>query len=127
MKVKNILLIDDNEVDNYISGYVLTKCNIAENILILKSAKKALEHLSNEKGNFPEIIFLDIHMPEMDGFDFLESYNSFAENDKNKCTIYMLTSSEGSEDIEKIKQYPYVKDHIRKPLTTKIAEILFNS
>src|ERR1051325_745054 len=96
MKAKNILLIDDNEVDNYITHQLLLKNEVAENVIVQSSAIDALrflDSLRNDPDSLPEYIFLDIRMPEMDGFGFLDEYLLFPDALKTQCTIFMLTSS----------------------------------
>ena len=75
------------DIDNFINKSVLVKADIAENILTKTSAKEALSYLSDENNVFPDIIFLDIRMPEMDGFEFLEECVNFPDHLKSKCTF----------------------------------------
>ena len=74
MKFKNILLVDDSEMDNYINGYVVKEMEIAETITVKNSAIDALTFLEHPENLFPELIFLDIRMPKIDGFGFLENF-----------------------------------------------------
>ena len=117
MKYNSILLVDDNDVDNYINKHVLSKFNITENIIVKSSAIDAIAYLETLETAFPDVIFLDIRMPEMDGFDFLDRYLSFPDHQKEKCTIYLLTSSINPEDVECAKKYTCIKNYLNKPLT----------
>lgn len=119
MKAKTILLIDDSEVDNYITKQLLLKNDVTENIVVHSSAVDALSYLdgiSNEHEQIPDYIFLDIRMPEMDGFEFLDEYKLLPDSIKNKCIIYMLSSSGDPNDVARARQYSYVKTFLRKPL-----------
>ena len=124
MKFNKILLIDDNDVDNYIHKQILTKCNICTSIVTMSSAIDALEYLIELKAKpdeVPEIIFLDIRMPGMDGFEFLDQYQKFPDSLKNRSRISMLTSSQDQEDVAKAKKYPGVQLFLNKPLSKEMV------
>lgn len=123
--MKHILLIDDNEIDNYINKLTVTQANIAELITVKDSAIDALEYLTDlvAAGQpFPELIFLDVQMPEMDGFQFLDKYADFPEEVKQKTVINMLTSSNNPDDIKRAGDCIYVKHFFNKPMTTAMLE-----
>ena len=126
-KLDTILLIDDDDVANFIYSRIIANSAIANNIKTYQSAQAALNYLKEcEEGNFspPEIIFLDINMPVMSGWDFLEKYDSFSNLIKENTRIYMLSSSVYQEDLDKAKSYAEVEDYIIKPLTKeKLMEI----
>ncbi len=123
----HVLLIDDNKIDNYIAKHNITKSKIAKKIDIHTSAIDALEYLEPLKSNpeeFPDIIFLDIQMPEMNGFGFLEEFKKYPEAIHAQCKIIMLTSSNDPEDIKHSLQYPFVKKFFTKPLLLNMLENL---
>jgi CheY-like chemotaxis protein len=118
------MLIDDNEIDNLINQKMLEAANITELIFTHTGARSAIEFLKNiEKLDsetnklLPEIIFLDIDMPLMDGFQFLDEFEKMSERTKNQCKVVMLTSSINPQDLDKSKSYSYVKKYINKPLS----------
>ena len=114
-----LMLIDDNEVDLYISGKILEKAAFTGKIIFEQSAINALSFLkchSDSPNEIPDIIFLDINMPEMDGFGFLSEFNELDEKIRNKTKIIMLTSSNDSKDLLRAKENHYVKKYLNKPL-----------
>lgn len=119
MKLKHALLIDDNEVDNFISKHVIIDSKMAEKVTVMNSAIEALEYLSTLDTisiEFPDTIFLDIRMPVMDGFEFLVEYAKFSKDSISKPRIYMLTTSSDAVDINRASKIPFVKKYLNKPL-----------
>ncbi len=120
-----VMLIDDNEIDNLINQRIIESAGICKYIFTHTGGKSAIEFLKNaekiaEAGNntvMPDVIFLDIDMPLMDGFQFLDEFENLTERTKNFCKIVMLTSSINSRDVKKSKKYDNVKEYINKPLT----------
>ena len=122
-----VLLVDDNEVDNVINHQLIRLSNFAEHVITKQYADDALEFLRNEykiKKFAPDIVFLDILMPVTDGFEFLESFESFHENLKNRTKIYLLTSSIDKDDEIRAYKNKYVKQFLRKPLTMEVLDNL---
>ncbi|SFD55725.1 CheY chemotaxis protein or a CheY-like REC (receiver) domain [Chitinophaga sp. CF118] len=119
------MVIDDNPVDRYIAERIFTKYEFAEEIVCIDSAKKALEYLISFKDipdKLPHLIFLDIMMPEMNGFQFLDEYKNLPETIKQNCIILMLTTSIHSEDHDKANDNPYVNRFLNKPLNVGVLK-----
>ncbi|PSR54918.1 response regulator [Adhaeribacter arboris] len=127
-----IMLVDDDDTTNYLNHRLLTQMNAARHIKVVKDGEKAFEYLTHacDKANHathpcPDLIFMDIKMPVMDGFEFLEMYEQADLALKNKVTILMLTSSASFYDLERLKKYEAVKKHYSKALTeADVKEIL---
>ncbi|MBL7858440.1 MAG: response regulator [Cyclobacteriaceae bacterium] len=117
---KAVMLIDDDAITNFINTKVI-KLNFSFDVHDYVNAQLALEQLMQWCQSFPEklpfIIFLDINMPVMDGWEFLEEFQKLPSIAQQKSRIFMLTSSIDGEDIEKAKTYPVVSEFISKPLT----------
>lgn len=124
-KYHSVMLVDDNEIDNLINQKMIEASGICEHIFVHSGAKSAIEFLKNIekliKGNvnlyLPELLFLDIDMPLMDGFQFLDEFEKLSEVIKNHCKVVMLTSSLNPQDMTKAKKNLNVLKYLNKPLT----------
>lgn len=112
-KYKNVLLVDDDYISNFIADHLLNKYKICKDITICRNGDEALKYLQ-ETAEFPELIFLDINMPVMDGFEFIEAFQRF-NMEKNKTRIVIYTASYNQRDIELLKNVGF-HDFIIKPL-----------
>ena len=120
---KTCLLIDDNYIDNFVTRKILEGGNFAEKIIVVRSATEAITELT--AGNIkPDVIFLDVRMPLMSGFEFLEEYERIAGLDKGNIKIFMLSSSLDPLDMRKSTDNKYITQFIHKPLTQKALEEL---
>lgn len=122
-KLKCIMLIDDNKVDNFFHERVIRKNGAADEILIKESGAEALDYL--KKGSEilqPELIFLDINMPGMDGWEFLEHYRNLDTNLQNAMIVVMLTTSENPDDKARATTQGMLADFKSKPLTKDMLE-----
>lgn len=118
-KLKSIMLIDDNADDNFFHERVIKKCQAAERVIIEQSAEAALDFLQLNEQNPPDLIFLDINMPGMNGWEFLNEYAKLKKNQQRPVVI-MLTTSENPDDLAKAASITY--DLRSKPLTKEILE-----
>jgi CheY-like chemotaxis protein len=122
-----VMLVDDNDTDNFISKRIIELTKFAKRIEIKNSGKSALQYLETEKDNdvnIPDLIFLDINMPIVDGFVFLYEFEKFPENIKQKSKVIILSSSDNKRDIDRIVNNNYVIKFITKPLTDDVLRDL---
>jgi CheY-like chemotaxis protein len=124
VRYKTCLLIDDNYIDNFVTSKILESGNFAENVIIRQSPDDAIESLRTGTLK-PDAIFLDIRMPMMSGFEFLEEYDKISIENKQDIKIYMLSSSLDPTDIRRSELNKYICNYIHKPITHKAIEDLF--
>jgi CheY-like chemotaxis protein len=117
---KICLLIDDNYIDNFITRRILESSHFAEQIIVRQSPAEAIDSL-REGSIKPDVIFLDIRMPVMNGFEFLQEYDALLI-DKNDTKIFMLSSSLDPMDMKQSLGNKYITQFIHKPLTLKALE-----
>jgi len=128
-----VFLIDDNNVVNFINRKTMETCGFSDSIIEYTSAKKALKFLgeaSKDSEKIPDLIFLDIKMQLMNGFEFLENFVKLPPSVKGKTKIIMLTSSLLESDKELAMKYESVVAFLNKPITreklSKIRSQLLN-
>ncbi len=115
-----VMLVDDNETDNFISKRIIEITQFANEVEVKNSGKSALDYLKEHENNYdrlPNLIFLDINMPIVDGFVFLYEFEKFNDTVKDKCKVIILSSSDNKRDIDKIVNNNHVIRFITKPLT----------
>ena len=128
---KIVYLIDDDPLVNMINQRVLYLANFSSRVVVYSKATLALKALNQlittNPEEFPEVIFLDTNMPEMDGWGFIEEFNKFPENILEICKLYILSSSIDIKEINRAKTYKTVQDFISKPLSIGLLEGIGNS
>jgi CheY-like chemotaxis protein len=124
---KKIMIIDDYEIDRYVVARNAKKYGLAEEVVGKESANAALEYLSlcaECPGELPQLIFLDINMPEMSGFGFLELYEKLPETVRSNCVIIMLSTSLNPADHDLANANKCVSRFLNKPLDKEKIELL---
>ncbi len=114
-KVKLAVLIDDNDIDLFVQKRFIEINRFAGQVITFRSPLEALDYLS-KKNELPEIIFLDLNMPVMDGFEFMERFVTLPEGVTQYCQVVILTSSSSSADRERALRFTAVIDFVSKPL-----------
>ncbi len=121
-KYQSVLLIDDNEIDNFINERMITTSGFSAKVIVKNSCDAALDYLRQHQDDLnvlPEVIFLDLNMPGKDGFAFLTDFDALSDTAKSKCRIVVLSSSISPDDINKASTNPYVFKYVNKPLSEK--------
>lgn len=121
----DILIIDDSPAFNHLTKLTFERAGIDCNITEQSNGQRALNYLA-EAANCPDVILLDINMPVMDGFDFLEEYTKTSKC-LDKTHIYMLTSSSQDIDRIKVKSFGIVKDYFEKPLSKENLNMIIEN
>ncbi|WP_181306843.1 response regulator [Rufibacter sp. XAAS-G3-1] len=127
-KYRSVFLIDDDEIHNFLCESVIKSQQFAQKVNSYLWAEEALGALSNFVKNspqdFPEIIFLDINMPGMDGWEFIEEYKKLPVELTQKCLLFVLSSAVDKNDITHARNLSEVNDFFSKPLTSDILQII---
>lgn len=117
--MKKVLLIDDDAISNFLSKSMIEKSKVFESVEVFNSAAKAIEYLKEttaKREHFPEVILLDVMMPVMDGFAFLDELMKFENPEARSVKVCMLTSSLDPKDKQQADSYPQVVDFMSKPI-----------
>lgn len=121
-RIKKVLVIDDDQINNIIFKKLSVITDFADEVVTYISAVDGLDYLQTlQKNNEepPSLIFLDIRMPIVNGWEFLEKFQYFKDQYFKDTSIYMLTSSSDQSDVNKAKNFPIVNDYIVKPLSVE--------
>lgn len=121
-KLNCILLIDDDEPTNFLHEMVIQEANCAEKVVAVQSGQAALDYLTSKEDEVhpqPDLIFLDINMPAMNGWEFLEHYKQLDQKQQGRIIVVMLTTSLNPDDKAKADQTVGIDNFMNKPLTVE--------
>ena len=132
-KINCVLLVDDNVADNTYHKIIITEAKICKHIHIATSGQQALDYIIKaskpdqaERYPKPDLIYLDINMPGMNGFEFLEIYHALEEDQKSKAVVIMLTTSLNPDDKTKAMGFKEVNEFQNKPLSVEVIQETIN-
>lgn len=121
-KIKQILIVDDMEIEHIVATHAIKEYNEAIEVVSASGAEEALSSIKSGKVS-PDLILLDINMPGMNGFDFLEEFPKLTSD--SAPIIAMLSSSNQVSDQERAMNYDFVKSFFTKPLEPEHLEAFF--
>ena len=128
--IKNLTLVDDDDVFVFLTKKTIEQTHLVDLIRVFNNGMDALNFLKENKDNsaeLPEIIFLDLSMPIMNGWQFLEEYTKLNPYIGKKISIYICSSSISQDDITRAKAINEVTDYIIKPIAkTKLIDLIKN-
>ena len=128
MKPVNDFVVDDDDIYQFTIKVTLRSIPAVQSTSTFADGAEALEYIvvhQNEEDKLPDIIFLDINMPVMDGFQFMEEFVELLPSLQKSIKVYMVSSSMDPKDIKKAKRFEEISDYLIKPLNSKdIKEII---
>jgi CheY-like chemotaxis protein len=125
-KLKKVLLIDDDEIVNSINKVIIQHAKFAEEIITETFAGNAITYIKSlSKADLPKAIFLDVNMPEMNGWDFVEEYEKIGLSSED-VTIIMLTSSINPRDQKRALSMDHIKAFVSKPLSPELLNAIYD-
>ena len=124
---ERVMVIDDNLIDLYIAERMINKNNFGRNVLKYSSAFDALKYLQDNQEDsslWPEVIFVDIYMPGMSGFEFMTEYEKLPLSLKKYCRVFIISSSKDEQDVEKARTDKNIIAMKEKPITREFLSEL---
>jgi CheY-like chemotaxis protein len=123
-KFTDVLLVEDDPITIMVCDRIIKMSSFAEKVKSCENGKVGIEYLSSLAADCsaPTIIFLDINMPVMNGWDFLEEFDKIKSRFKSLPRIYLLSSTVDPEDYKKAKKFTLVQDFISKPLSKEALQ-----
>ncbi len=126
MKYRGIAIVDDDNLFRHILKAQISKLQASEDVVLFENGDQAIRHLRSAIEDpelfFPKTIFLDINMPVMNGWEFLDAFRELKGQLAEEITIFIVTSSVNEEDQQKAKEYSEVSKYVVKPITSAILK-----
>lgn len=127
-KINTFCIVDDDDIYQFTTSVLLKKTDLVNKIIVFSNGLKAIDFLKDEMGNkenIPDVLFLDINMPVMDGWEFLEEYLLIKHMMPKTVVIYMVSSSVDEKDVIKAKRISALSGYLVKPISSQhIMEVI---
>ncbi|RKS02395.1 MULTISPECIES: response regulator [unclassified Flavobacterium] len=127
-KINTFCIIDDDDIYQFTTSLLLKKSDLVNKVIVFSNGLKAINFLKDEMGNIeniPDVLFLDINMPVMDGWEFLEEYLLIRPMMPKTVVIYMVSSSVDEKDVLKAKSISALSGYLVKPISSQnIMEVI---
>ncbi|SNR17216.1 response regulator [Tenacibaculum jejuense] len=124
-KINTVLLVDDDKATNFIHELIIKDNNYCDKIVTKYDGEEAIEFLETaDASDIPDIVFLDINMPKVDGWEFLKKYEDLPEHKRAQIVVVMLTTSLNIIDKERAISNDFISEFRNKPLTKEMLEDL---
>lgn len=130
MKVKQVFIIDDDEISIFLTHELLKIQALGRQIHSYLFAEQALSDIlkavETDREKLPDVIFLDLNMPLMSGWNFLDSLRLYEDKIENKCIVYILTSAIDTSEFRRSSEYKLVAGYFNKPLEIEVIDLIKN-
>jgi CheY-like chemotaxis protein len=126
-KFETVMVIDDNNIDLYVASRMMLKFNFAQHVKEYTFAQNALQYLQKNQENLallPQLIFVDIYMPVMSGFQFMEEYDKLSDTLKNHCKVFIVSSTIDDMDINRARDDKNVIAFQEKPIVKEFLDAI---
>ncbi len=120
-KIEKACIIDDDPIFIYGTKRLMAEIDFCETLIVYQDGQDAIDGLNGLKARgekLPSIILLDLNMPIMNGWEFLEDFIKISNDNREDITVYIISSSVDPRDLERIKNYEVVNNYILKPIST---------
>lgn len=126
--LQTVWIIDDDEIYKYGFRKFVTMKQLCGNVIDFSNGRDAMDYLTDPKNNelLPDVIFLDIDMPQMDGWDFIEAFRTIKIRLTRKISIFMVTSSISYQDIVRAKNHSDITEYVVKPVNSQQFSLVFS-
>lgn len=129
-KISSVCIIDDDPIIIYGSKRIMKELDFSADILVFSNGKEAIDGftiMTQEGKKIPELIFLDLNMPVMNGWDFLENFMKMPHDVIDQVAVYIISSSIDPMDLERVKTYSVVNDYILKPIKSRDVQTVLDN